>query len=388
MHVPFVDLKRQYSKIKNEIDNAIQETIDGCAFVAGDKVRQFEKEFAEYCGVRYAVGVSSGTSALYIALKALDIGKGDIVITVPNTFIATVEAVTLTGARPLFIDIEKSSYNISVANLKEYIGRCCKWNSKNRTLVDKETNLTVKGLIPIHLYGQMSDMDEIMEIAGRYNLFVLEDAAQAHGALYNERKAGSIGHIGCFSFYPSKNLGAFGQAGAATTNDAGLAEKMRMFIDHGQREKYQHIFEGWNFKMDGFQAAILRVKLGYLDSWNHARRKRAQEYNRLLEETDGIVLPKELPCRKHVYHLYVIHVKDRASLQEYLKSEKIGYSIHYPTALHLQTAYQYLGYRTGDFPNTEECAQGVLSLPMFPELDSQEVEYVCSKIQEWSKNNK
>ncbi len=386
MHVPFVDLKRQYSGIKNEIDSAIQDTIESCAFVAGEKVRQFEKQFAEYCGVQYAVGVSSGTSALYIALKALGIGKGDIVITVPYTFIATVEAVTLTGARPLFIDIEKNSYNISVKSLKAYIKTRCEWNSKNRTLVDRDTKLNVKGLIPIHLYGQMSDMDEIMEIARHYNLFVLEDAAQAHGALYKERRAGSIGRIGCFSFYPSKNLGAFGQAGAAITNDARLAEKMKMFIDHGQQERYRHMFEGWNFKMDGFQAAILGVKLRYLDKWNGARRKHAQEYNRLLKETDGIVVPMELPCRTHVYHLYVIYVKDRASLQKHLKNTNIGCSIHYPTALHLQTAYQYLGYKRGDFPITEECARGVLSLPMFPELNSQEVEYVCSKIQEWSRS--
>jgi len=381
-----MDLKRQYSEIKDEIDNAIQETLDGCAFVAGEKVRQFEKRFAEYCGVHHVVGVSSGTSALYVALKALGVGKGDIVVTVPFTFIATVEAVTLTGARPLFIDIVKDSYNISLKKLKSYIERCCEWNSKNKTLVDKSTNLTVKGLIPVHLYGLMSDMDEITEIAGQYNLFVLEDAAQAHGAIYKDRKAGSIGHIGCFSFYPSKNLGAYGQGGAATTNDARLAEKMRMFIDHGQREKYQHIHEGWNFKMDGLQAAVLRAKLSYLDRWNSARRKHAQRYNELLKDTDGIVLPEELPGRKHVYHLYVIHVKDRASLQEYLKNAQIGYSIHYPIALHLQNAYHYLGYKRGDFPDTEECAQGVLSLPMFPELTAQELDYVCSKIKEWSKN--
>lgn len=380
-----MDLRRQYSEIKGEIDSAIQQTLDSCAFVAGEQVSQFEKKFAEYCGVHYAVGVSSGTSALYIALKALRVTKGDIVITVPYTFIATVEAITLTGARPLFIDIEKESYNISAEKLGRYIENCCKWDSKRRTLIDKNTNLTVKGLIPVHLYGLMSDMDRIMEIAAQYDLFVLEDAAQAHGALYKDRKAGSIGHTGCFSFYPSKNLGAYGQGGAATTNDAALAEKMRMFIDHGQREKYQHIHEGWNYKMDGLQAAVLRVKLNYLDKWNSARRKHAQRYSELLKNTDGIVLPAEMPGRRHVYHLYVIHVKDRVSLQEHLRKARIGYSIHYPISLHLQNAYHYLGYTRGDFPNTEECAQGVLSLPMFPELTSQEVEHVCSKIKEWSK---
>lgn len=387
MEVPFMDLKRQYSEIKAEIDHAMQETFDSCSFVAGKQVSQFEQRFAEYCGVQHAVGVSSGTSALYIALKALGVGKSDIVITVPYTFIATVEAITLTGARPLFVDIEKDSYNISLEKLKNYIERGCKWDSKKRILVDKRTNLSVKGLIPVHLYGLMSDMDQIMEIARQYNLFVLEDAAQAHGALYKDRKAGSIGQIGCFSFYPSKNLGAYGQAGAATTTDTCLAEKMRMFIDHGQREKYQHIHEGWNFKMDGLQAAVLRIKLGYLDRWNSNRRKHAQQYSELLKDTDGIVLPAELPGRKHVYHLYVIHVQDRVSLQAYLHKAQIGYSIHYPIALHLQNAYHYLGYKSGDFPNTEECAQDVLSLPMFPELTSQEIQYVCSAIKQWSKNS-
>ncbi len=386
MKVPFMDLKRQYYEIKNEIDSAIQNTIESCAFVAGEKVKQFENNFAEYCRVQHAVGVSSGTSALYIGLKVLGIGEGDIVLTVPYTFIATVEAVTLTGAKPLFVDIDKESYTISVEKLNAYIEKCCEWNSKNRILIDKNTRLNVRGIIPVHLYGQISNMDEIMRIAEQYNLFVLEDAAQAHGATYKNKKAGTIGHVGCFSFYPSKNLGAFGQGGAVITNDAHFAEKIRMFIDHGQREKYQHVLEGWNFKMDGFQAAVLNVKLKYLDKWNSARRRHAQTYNNLLKDTDGIVLPKELPDRQHVYHLYVIHVKDRTLLQQYLKDADIGSSIHYPIALHLQNAFHYLGYKRGDFSITEECASSVLSLPMFPELTSSEVKYVCEKIKEWNKN--
>ena len=385
MQVPFMDLKRQYLTIKDEIDTAIQQTIESCAFVAGKKVKQFEDNFAHYCGVKYAVGISSGTSALFTALKALEIGSGDAVITVPFTFIATVEAITLTGARPIFVDIEKDSYNISTEMLEHYIEKSCTWDSKHKVLVDKNTKLTIKALMPVHLYGQMVDMGKLMKIAEKYNLFVLEDAAQAHGATYKNKKAGTIGDLGAFSFYPSKNLGAYGQGGAVVTNDEKLAEKIRMFIDHGQREKYKHTFEGWNLKMDGFQAAVLDVKLNHLDKWNKSRREHAQTYNSFLNDIDGIVVPKEMPDREHIYHLYVIRNQKRNSLQEYLKNGGVGSSIHYPLSLHLQNAYQCLDYKTGDFPNAEECAEGVLSLPMFPELTNQEIEYVCEKIREWVK---
>jgi len=383
MKVPQMDLKRQYLTIKNEIDSAIQHTIDRCAFVAGEKVKQFENNFAEYCGVKHAVGISCGTSALYVALKTLGIGKGDIVITVPYTFIATVEAITLAGARPVFVDIEKQSYNISAKKLKAYIEDYCEWNSEHKVLVDKKTNLNVKGIIPVHLYGQMSDMDEVMKLADQYNLLVLEDAAQAHGATYKDKKAGSIGHIGAFSFYPSKNLGAFGQGGAVITDDDTLATRVRMFIDHGQRTKYYYEFEGWNFKMDGFQAAVLDVKLKHLDDWNEARRHNAKMYDELLKDTDGVILPDKMSDREHVYYLYVIRVNDRASLQKYLSDSNIGSSIAYPIPLHMQNAYQCLGYKIGDFPNTEECVKGVLSLPMFPELASEEIKYVCEVIKKW-----
>jgi dTDP-4-amino-4,6-dideoxygalactose transaminase len=385
MNVPFMDLKRQYGGIKSEIDASIQQTIDCCAFVAGKKVQQFENNFAKYCGVDYAVGVSSGTSALYVALKALDIGKGDIVITVPFTFIATVEAITLTGARPVFVDIEKGSYTISIEKLRSYIEKSCDFNVQEKRLIDKKTNLVVRAIMPVHLYGQMADMDEIMAMANKYNLIVVEDAAQAHGATYKGRKAGTIGRVGCFSFYPSKNLGAFGQGGAVITKDADVAERVKMFIDHGQREKYQHIFEGWNYKMDGFQAAVLDVKLKHLDKWNDARRRHAKEYERFLKDIDGIVLPEEAADRTHVYHLYVVHVEDRKSLQEYLENANISSLIHYPIALHTQKAFKYLGYKLGNFPDAEKCAEGVLSLPMFPELTSDEIEYVSKKIKDWVK---
>jgi dTDP-4-amino-4,6-dideoxygalactose transaminase len=383
MQVPYLDLKRQYLTIKDEINNAIQSTIDNCAFVAGSKVKQFEDDFASYCGAKYAIGVSCGTSALYVALRTSGIGKGDIVVTVPYTFIATVEAITVTGARPVFIDIEQDSYNISTDKLKKYIEDECTYDTARKILIDKKTGLKVRAIIPVHLYGQMADMDVIMDIAQEYNLLVLEDAAQAHGATYKNRKAGTIGQIGCFSFYPSKNLGAFGQGGALVTSDEKIAARTRQFINHGQTGKYAHAFEGWNFKMDGFQAAILDAKLKHLDMWNQARRDNARKYDKLLAGLDGIRLPRNMPERDHVYHLYVIWVKDRASLQEYLEREGVGFSIAYPIPLHLQGAYEYLGYARGDFPNSERCAEGVIALPIFPELTEKEIEHVSATIGSW-----
>ncbi len=388
MKVPYLDLKRQYVTIKDEINNAIQSTIDSCAFVAGDKVKKFEENFAAYCGTKYAIGVSCGTSALYVALRTLAIGKGDIVVTVPYTFIATVEAITMTGARPVFIDIEKDSYNISIAKLIQYIEKSCTRNASDNTLVDKQTGLRVRAIIPVHLYGQMSDMDEIMAIAQEYNLLVLEDAAQAHGAVYKNQKAGTIGKIGIFSFYPSKNLGAFGQGGAVLTSDERIAERTRQFINHGQTGKYAHAFEGWNFKMDGFQAAILDTKLKHLDAWNQARQKNAEQYRGLLSGLDGIVLPANMPDRDHVYHLFVIRVEDRPSLQGYLEQQGIGFTIAYPVPLHMQGAYKHLGYAQGDFPNAEKCAEGVIALPIFPELTEKEITQVGATIKAWVQSTK
>jgi len=388
MQVPYLDLKRQYLTIKDEINNAIQSTIDSCAFVAGEKVKKFEENFAAYCGAEYAIGVSCGTSALYVALRTLGIGKGDIVITVPYTFIATIEAITMTGARPVFVDIEKDSYNISIAKLREYIEKSCTRNASDNTLRDKKTSLKVRAIIPVHLYGQMADMDDIMEIAQKHNLLVLEDAAQAHGAAYKNQKAGTIGQIGIFSFYPSKNLGAFGQGGAVLTSDERLAKRARQFINHGQIGKYDYEFEGWNFKMDGFQAAILDVKLKHLDTWNRARQKNAEQYRVLLSGLDGIVLPDNMPDRDHVYHLYVIWSKDRPSLQGYLNQGGIGFTVAYPIPLHMQSAYRYLGYVRGDFPNAEKCAEGVIALPIFPELTAEEIGHVGATINAWVKSQK
>jgi dTDP-4-amino-4,6-dideoxygalactose transaminase len=383
MQVPFMDLKRQYEMIKEEIDEAIQKTMESCAFVAGEKVKEFENNFANYCGTKYAVGISTGTSAIYTALKALDIGKHDAVITVPFTFIATAEAVSFTGATPIFVDIKEDSYTIDPEKIKEYIEKKCEWIEKKGILRDQEKKLNVKAIIPVHLYGQPADMDAIMDIAQKYKIAVIEDSAQAHGALYKDKKVGTIGDLGAFSFYPSKNLGAYGQGGMVLTNKEELAEKVRMIIDHGQKERYTHEFEGWNFKMDGFQASILNVKLDYLDDWNEDRRQNAQYYNQLLGGLEKVLTPKEMAYAKHIYHLYVVRVPEREKFQTFLKENGVGTSIHYPIPLHLQKAYKYLGYKEGDFTISEKCAREIVSLPMFPELTRQEIEFVCTKIKEW-----
>ncbi|MEO0185272.1 MAG: DegT/DnrJ/EryC1/StrS family aminotransferase [candidate division WOR-3 bacterium] len=384
MQVPFMDLKRQYEMIKDEIDEAIKQTIESCAFVAGEKVKEFENNFANYCGAKYAIGISTGTSAIYAALKALDIGKHDAVITVPFTFIATAEAISFTGATPIFVDIKEDSYTIDPAKIKEYIEKKCEWVEKKGVLRDQERKLNVKAIVPVHLYGQPADMDAIIEIAKKYNLAVIEDSAQAHGALYKEKKTGTLGDLGAFSFYPSKNLGAYGQGGIVLTNKEELAEKVRMIIDHGQKERYTHEFEGWNFKMDGFQASILNVKLNYLDDWNEDRRQNAYYYNELLSGIENLKTPKEMDYAKHIYHLYVVRVPEREKFQNFLKESHIGTSIHYPIPLHLQKAYKHLGYKEGDFPVSEECAKEIVSLPMFPELTKQEIEYTCARIREWA----
>ena len=379
-----MDLKRQYEMIKDEIDEAIQKTIDACAFVAGEKVKEFENNFANYCGAKYAIGISTGTSAIYAALKVLDIGKHDAVITVPFTFIATTEAISFTGATPIFVDIKEDSYTLDPNKIKEYIERKCEWVEKKGILRDQEKKLNVRAIIPVHLYGQPADMDPIMAIAKKYNLAVIEDTAQAHGALYKDKKAGTIADLGAFSFYPSKNLGAYGQGGMVLTNKEEFAEKVRMIIDHGQKERYHHEFEGWNYKMDGFQASILNVKLNYLDDWNEDRRQNAYYYNELLNGLEKIITPKEMAYAKHVYHLYVVRVPNRENFQSFLNDNSVGTSIHYPMPLHLQKAYKHLGYKEGDFPISEKCAREIVSLPMFPELTRQEIEYACTIIRKWA----
>lgn len=362
--INFVDLKRQYQSIKAEIDEAISRVINGTNFILGDEVEEFEKEFAEFCQTKFCIGVASGTDALFLSLKALDIGPGDEVITVPNTFIATVLAISLTGAKPIFVDINSQTYNIDFQKIEEKITR------------------KTKAIIPVHLYGQPAEMDKILTVAKKYNLKVIEDACQAHGAEYQGRRVGSFGDLAAFSFYPSKNLGAYGDGGAITTNNAELAEKIRMLRNYGQRIKYQHLVKGFNSRLDTLQAAILRVKLKYLDQWNKSRRQNAQLYNQLLVDTD-VITPKEIPGANAVYHLYVIRTQKRDELVKFLSKRNISTVIHYPIPIHLQPAYQDLDYKLGDFPITEKISKEIISLPMFPELTKEEINYVVQSIKEF-----
>jgi dTDP-4-amino-4,6-dideoxygalactose transaminase len=361
MKVPFLDLKAQYISIKDEIGEAIQRVLDNTAFAGGPFVAQFEKEFAAFCGANHAVGVGSGTDALWAALVAMGVGPGDEVITVPDTFIATAEAISFCGAKPVFVDVEETTYNMDPARLEAAI------------------TPKTKAIIPVHLFGQMADMDPIMEIARKRRLYVIEDAAQAHGAEHKGKKAGSVGDVGCFSFYPGKNLGAYGEAGAVVTNNDQLADKMRMFRDHGQPKKYYHDMIGWNARMDGFQGAVLSVKLKHIDAWNEARRTNARLYTQLFAGASGLVAPREADYAKHVYHIYAIRVRNRDAFMAGLGEKDIATGIHYPVPLHLTGAYRSLGYKAGDFPVAERCANEFVSLPMFPELTAEQIRYVCDE---------
>jgi len=367
MRVSFVDLKRQYKKIKNEIDNAIFKVINDGDFILGKELEAFEKEFASYCGSKFCAGVNSGTSALYFALVALDIGKGDEVILPANTFIAAAFAVSYTGANPVFVDIDRESYNIDVTKIKEKI--------------TKKT----RAIIPVHLYGQTADMNPILEIAKKYGLKVVEDCCQAHGALYNGKSAGSTGDVGCFSFYPSKNLGAYGDGGAIVTSDKKILEKILMLRNYGQKVKYNHLIKGFNDRLDNIQAAILRIKLKYLDKWNTARRKHAKFYNSLLKDTN-IIIPVQKDYAKHIYHQYVIRTMERDNLSKYLNSKQISTLIYYPIPTHLQKVYSGLNCKKGTFPITERYANEIISLPIFPELNQEEIRYVVRNVKEFSKH--
>ena len=364
MKVPFLDLKAQYLTIQDEINAALQQVLDKTAFAGGPFVKQFEEDFARFCGTEFAIGVSSGTSALWLALLGLGIGPGDEVITVPNTFVATVEAISFCGAKPVFVDVDEHTFNMDPNRLEAAI------------------TPKTKAIIPVHLFGQMADMDPIMEIARKYGLYVIEDASQAHGAEYKGRKAGSIGTVGCFSFYPGKNLGAYGEAGGIVTNQKELARKIRMLRDHGQPKKYHHDLIGWNARMDGFQGAVLSVKLKHLEKWNEARRNVARFYRESLGNVPEIVLPTEADYGKHVYHIYAIRVKNRDKLIAALAARDIYCSIHYPFPVHLTKAYEFLGYRPGSFPVAEKCAEEFVSLPIYAELTPPQLEYVVNSLKE------
>ncbi len=347
--IPFLDLKAQYSSIKPEIDAAVFKVLESTQFVLGDEVASFEREFAAYCATKHAVAVNSGTSALHLALLAAGVGRGDEVITIPFTFVATVSAICYTGATPVFVDIDPVSLTM------------------DPTAVERAITPRTKAILPVHLYGQMADMDAIIEVAERRGLHVIEDACQAHGAEYRGRRSGSIGASGCFSFYPGKNLGAYGEGGMVVTNRDDHAKTIRMLRDWGQEKRYHHVLKGYNYRMEGMQGAILRVKLRYLEQWTEARRAHARAYDQHLASA-GFELPTQLPERRHVYHIYAVRSTDRDALQRSLLEAGIHTGLHYPIPVHLQPAHADLGYRPGDFPESERAAQQVLSLPMYAEM--------------------
>ena len=364
IRVPFLDLNAHHAAFRGEFDRAIGEVIDSGAFAGGPFVEKFEADFAAYNHSQHAVGLGSGTEALWLALLACRIGPGDEVITVPSTFMATAEAITYCSARPVFVDVDQSTYTMDPVEL------------------EKAVTAKTKAVIPVHLFGQAADMDPILEFAREHDLFVIEDAAQAHGAEYKGRKVGALGDVGCFSFYPGKNLGAFGEAGAIVTDNVELQEKIRILRDHGQVRKYRHTMIGWNCRMDGIQAAVLSVKLQYLERGNLLRRLHALQYSRAFQGVEEVVTPFEAAYARHVYHIYAIRVQERDQVMWLLKEKGIQCGVHYPVPIHLQKAYQSLGYKNGAFPIAEQIAKEFISLPMFPELTKAQVEMVALCVKE------
>jgi dTDP-4-amino-4,6-dideoxygalactose transaminase len=360
--IPYFDLKAQYARIKPEIDAAVFRVLESSQFVLGEEVALFEREFAAYCGATQGIAVNSGTSALHLALLAAGIGPGDEVITSPFTFVATVAAIGYTGARPVFVDIDPRSFTLDTTQLEHAI--------TPRT----------RAVVPVHLYGQMADMDAVMDIARRHNILVIEDACQAHGAEYHGRRAGSFGASGCFSFYPGKNLGAYGEGGIVVTSNDAHAKTIRMLRDWGQERRYHHVLKGYNYRMEGMQGAILRVKLRHLEAWTEARRQHARQYDALLRDAPSVETPQELPGRRHVYHIYAVRSADRDGLQKVLEAQGVHTGLHYPIPVHLQKAHTDLGHTPGDFPHSEAAARDVLSLPMFPELTPAQIDQVAGAV--------
>ena len=361
MLVPFVDLQAQYRSIKAEVDAAIARVVESASFILGREVEAFEAAFAEYTGARFCVGVNSGTAAIQLAVTACGLGPCDEVIVPANTFFATAEAVSTAGATPVFVDADPDSCNIDPAKIEAAV------------------TPNTRAVIPVHLYGQPADLDSVFEVAARHNLAVIEDAAQAHGARYKGRRVGALGRAGCFSFYPGKNLGAYGEGGAVVTDDEEVARRVRLLRDHGSGRKYHHEVVGYNFRLEGIQGAVLNVKLGHLDRWNRLRREHAALYNELLAGS-GLLLPREMPYAEHVYHLYVVRAEGRDALQGELAAAGVQTGIHYPIPIHLQPAYASLGHQAGDFPEAERQARAVLSLPMFPELTENQLMHVARTV--------
>ena len=367
MQIPFIDFKKLHEPIKEETNTAIQNVINNNAFILGKAVTDFENDFAKAHGVKHCIGVSSGTDANHLALWALDIKEGDEIIIPANTFIATAWGATLCGATPVFVDCESGSYNLDPKKIEEKI------------------TPKTKAIVAVHLYGQPADMDEIRKVADKHNLILIEDAAQSHIAEYKGKRIGGLSKAASFSFYPGKNLGAFGEGGAVTTNDDDLAQKIRMLRDHGSMKKYYHEYYGHNYRMEGIQGAVLGVKLKYLEDWTNKRRHAAKKYNEHLKEVKQIKLPEEMDYANHVYHLFVIQTPERDKLQKFLNENEVSSGLHYPIPLHLQKCFEHLGYRKGDFPETEKLADECLSLPMFPDLTDEQIEFACDKIREFFK---
>ncbi len=380
MKVPLLDLTRQYKSIREDIDSALSKVLLSQSFILGEEVNELERKIADYCGTEYAIGVASGTDALLLSLRALGIGKGDLVITTPFTFFATAGAISNAGATPVFVDIIYDTYNIDPERLENLLKgnsfHCSRLNIKNSR---------VKAIIPVHLYGQIADMDTIINIVDEYGISVVEDACQAIGAEYQGKRAGSIGDLGCFSFFPTKNFGGYGDGGIITTQDKLLEERLRKLRVHGEGRGYYHSMIGYNSRLDTLQAAVLLAKLPYLNDWNSKRNRNAGYYSKHLKNIEGIDTPTVREGRKHIYHQYTIRVKEgrRDELQKFLKEKNIGTKVYYPFPLHLQECFRNLGYKKGDFPFSENAANRVLSLPVFPELNLDEIDYVCDSIKEF-----
>jgi dTDP-4-amino-4,6-dideoxygalactose transaminase len=362
MMIPFVDLRAQYATIQREVDEALHNVVANADFILGKDVELFEQEFARFCNADYAVGVDSGTSALELALRAYGLGEGVEVITVSHTFIATVAAISYTGARPVLVDIDQDTYNIDPARIEAAI------TSRTRAIV------------PVHLYGQACDLDPVLEIARKHKLIVIEDACQSHGARYKGNPVGALGDAGCFSFYPGKNLGAYGDGGIIVTNSREVSERLKLLRNYGQPEKYQHTIMGYNRRLDSLQAAVLRAKLRHLDQWNASRQRAAKRYDELLKDVASIRTPYAAEESSHVYHLYVIQHPERDRLLSYLRDQGVQAGLHYPTPVHLQPCYENLGMPVGSLPTTEEIASRVISLPMFAEITDEQIEHVCDSI--------
>ena len=424
MQIPLLDLKAQYNSIKSEIDTAVHGVLDSCKFIMGEDVKSLEGEVAAYCGTRFGVAVGSGTDALLLSLLAMGIDENDEIITTPFTFIATTEAISKIRTKITFVDIESETYNIDPVKIKEYIEKNCVFDNTTGKLTNRLTGKQVKAILPVHLYGHPADMDPIMKLAEKYNLKVIEDCAQAIGAVYKSqttkdvgrgtwddsntqslrgategsdeaiskeslelkayglklRKVGSIGDAGCLSFFPSKNLGCYGDGGMVVTNNEGIAEKVRILRVHGCRKKYYHEIDGFNSRLDTIQAAVLRVKLKYLDKWTDLRRKKAEYYNEIFASNRNVVTPKVEDYAKHVFYAYTIRVQKRDELQDYLKSQGVSAMIYYPVPLHLQDVCKTLGYKIGDFPISEKYSHEVLSLPIYPELTEKQQDFIAEKI--------